>query len=197
MGRRKTYDREEVVTQAMRLFWRRGYHATSTRELTEAMGVNPYSLYAEFGSKEALYQQAIAHYMATVVPAFFGALEAPNAGLDEVMAVIDGFGDNGEREGSEMGCLVCNTSTEQAPTPGASQATTLQFVERVSAAFRHALRGAIAQGQLVPDTPVDPLAAGFVTHLMGVFALSRARVPTAVIRVASDRQLDALRGYCP
>ena len=54
MGRPKKYDREAVLDRAMQAFWRNGYEATSTADLEAQMGVNRSSLYAEFGSKEAL-----------------------------------------------------------------------------------------------------------------------------------------------
>ena len=46
----------------MRLFWCRGYAATSISDLTAAMGIGSPSLYAAFGSKEALYAEALRHY---------------------------------------------------------------------------------------------------------------------------------------
>jgi TetR/AcrR family transcriptional regulator, transcriptional repressor for nem operon len=197
MGRRKNYDRDEIVVKAMRLFWERGYHATSTRDLTDAMGVNPYSLYAEFGSKEALFDHAVVHYMETVVTRHFGRLEAENSGIADVVAVLDWFGDNGSREGSELGCLMGNTSTERAPNISSSRAHTERFVSRVQGAFAHALTQAAVDGDLVSDAPVDGLSAGFATHLMGVFALSRAQVDPAVIRQATDQQLRTLGAFRP
>ncbi|WP_420145295.1 TetR/AcrR family transcriptional regulator [Sphingobium sp.] len=46
----------------MRLFWQKGYSATSIGDLTSAMGIGSPSLYAAFGSKEALYAEALEHY---------------------------------------------------------------------------------------------------------------------------------------
>jgi AcrR family transcriptional regulator len=46
----------------MQLFWRRGFAATSISDLTAAMGIGSPSLYAAFGSKEALYAEALRHY---------------------------------------------------------------------------------------------------------------------------------------
>lgn len=48
----------------MQLFWRKGYSATSIADLTEAMGIGSPSLYAAFGSKEALYADALDFYIA-------------------------------------------------------------------------------------------------------------------------------------
>lgn len=49
----------------MRLFWIRGFEAASIADLTEAMGIGTKSLYAAFGSKDALYAEALQHYCAT------------------------------------------------------------------------------------------------------------------------------------
>lgn len=47
----------------MQLFWRKGYSATSIADLTAAMGIGSPSLYAAFGSKEALYAEALDFYV--------------------------------------------------------------------------------------------------------------------------------------
>ncbi len=46
----------------MRLFWQRGYEGVSVGDLTKTIGIAPPSLYAAFGSKAGLYQEALAHY---------------------------------------------------------------------------------------------------------------------------------------
>jgi len=61
-GRPRTFDTEEALEVAMQLFWRKGYEGTSLAELTAAMGINAPSLYAAFGSKEALFRKAMDRY---------------------------------------------------------------------------------------------------------------------------------------
>lgn len=61
-GRPRAFDREAALGQAMRLFWCQGFAATSISDLTAAMGIGSPSLYAAFGSKEALYAEALRHY---------------------------------------------------------------------------------------------------------------------------------------
>lgn len=46
----------------MQVFWQKGYEATSISDLTEAMGINPPSLYAAFGDKERLFLETVEHY---------------------------------------------------------------------------------------------------------------------------------------
>jgi AcrR family transcriptional regulator len=61
-GRPRAFDREAALEQAMCLFWRKGFEATSIADLTGALGIGAPSLYAAFGSKEALYAEALRHY---------------------------------------------------------------------------------------------------------------------------------------
>jgi AcrR family transcriptional regulator len=59
IGRPREFDRDAALEAAMFLFWRKGFAATSMNDLCDAMGVRSPSLYAAFGSKEALYLEAV------------------------------------------------------------------------------------------------------------------------------------------
>jgi AcrR family transcriptional regulator len=61
-GRPRTFDTDTALESAMQVFWRKGYEGTSLSDLTTAMGVNPPSLYAAFGSKEKLFRKAMDRY---------------------------------------------------------------------------------------------------------------------------------------
>ncbi|MFI7445111.1 TetR/AcrR family transcriptional regulator [Nonomuraea indica] len=61
-GRPRGFDRDTALAEATRLFWERGYEATSVGELTEAMGIRPGSLYAAFGDKKALFREVVETY---------------------------------------------------------------------------------------------------------------------------------------
>ncbi|WPC76221.1 TetR/AcrR family transcriptional regulator [Vibrio porteresiae] len=61
-GRPRQFDRESALMQAMLLFWRKGFSATSVSDLTSSMGISSPSLYAAFGSKEDLYAEALTYY---------------------------------------------------------------------------------------------------------------------------------------
>ncbi|EQB31387.1 hypothetical protein M529_14660 [Sphingobium ummariense RL-3] len=56
----------------MRLFWTRGYEATSIADLTDALGIGSTSLYAAFGSKDELYAEALALYCTSFEHLVFG-----------------------------------------------------------------------------------------------------------------------------
>ncbi|WP_082012545.1 TetR/AcrR family transcriptional regulator [Belnapia sp. F-4-1] len=70
-GRPRRFDPEQAVATAQRLFHARGYDAVSVADLTEALGINPPSFYAAFGSKAGLYARILGRYTGT------GALPIP------------------------------------------------------------------------------------------------------------------------
>jgi len=64
----------------MLLFGERGYEGTSMADLTQAMGLNPSSIYAAFGDKHALFQLAVKRYMEMRAQYAGKALEEPTLG---------------------------------------------------------------------------------------------------------------------
>lgn len=61
----------------MLLFWERGYEGTSMADLTQAMGLNPSSIYAVFGDKHVLFSLAVKRYMESRAQYATKALEEP------------------------------------------------------------------------------------------------------------------------
>ena len=62
MARTATYDRDAALDAAMQLFWTKGYHATSMKDLEAALTMRPGSIYAAFHSKEALFRATLDRY---------------------------------------------------------------------------------------------------------------------------------------
>src|ERR1700748_1008212 len=88
IGRPREFDREAALQAAMLVFWRKGFSAASMNDLCEAMGIRSPSLYAAFGSKEALYLEAIDHYVRTIGTPVWDKLEegaTARAGVENLL----------------------------------------------------------------------------------------------------------------
>ena len=64
-GRPRQFNLDAAVATAQRLFHENGYDAVSVADLTKALGINPPSFYAAFGSKAGLYAQILDRYAVT------------------------------------------------------------------------------------------------------------------------------------
>lgn len=180
MGRRKTYDRDDVVMRAMKVFWRQGYEATTIGGLEEQLQINRYSLFAEFGSKQALFEAAIDAYASQVVTAYLGGMEAPGADVEAIVGFFDRFRQE-PGPGAPTGCMICNAAVEQAPDSPMVRATTLRYFERLTEAFRNAL----------PRD--DGAAAALSTAVVGAFVQARAGVSAEVRAEVLDRLVGWVR----
>ena len=63
MPRPREFDETAALDAAVECFWRRGYEATSLRDLTASMGLTAPSLYNAFGDKQDLFARALQRYL--------------------------------------------------------------------------------------------------------------------------------------
>lgn len=64
-GRPRQFDPDQAVATAQQLFHAKGYDDVSVADLTHALGINPPSFYAAFGSKAKLYKRVLDRYALT------------------------------------------------------------------------------------------------------------------------------------
>lgn len=111
-GRPRGFCPEEALETALQLFWRKGYEGTSMSDLTEAIGVNRPSLYAAFGSKEALFRLVLDRYAEKYDAGLTAALAQPTAwGVAEALLLPTAHEPSPTREAGCLlvqGALVCS-----------------------------------------------------------------------------------------
>lgn len=62
MARNVEFNEATAIQKAMEVFWKKGYNATSLRDLTDAMQINSSSLYNTIGDKQELFVRCVQHY---------------------------------------------------------------------------------------------------------------------------------------
>jgi len=184
IGRPREFDTETAITQAMRLFWRKGYEGTSLSDLTEELGVTRPSLYAAFGNKEALFLKALDRYDRETSAFIEPALRAPTVrGLAE--GLIYGACAFHCDAANPPGCLMVHG----ALVGGETSAPVRQEASHRRDLLRHRieerLKRAKDEGGLHEDADPRALAGYLVTVLRGIAveAASGAR-PDDLSRIA-------------
>ena len=104
-GRPRSFDRDAALGAALEQFWRAGYEETSVAMLTSAMGVAPPSLYAAFGDKRRLFEEASTVYFARTCEAVDRATALPSL-RDAVARVLDDTARAHTDPDTPAGCLM-------------------------------------------------------------------------------------------
>lgn len=104
-GRPRAFDMQDALDKAQALFADKGYDALSVADLTDAIGINPPSFYAAFGSKSALYGQVLQRY-AELEGIDIDAALAAEVPLAEGVARLLGEAASNYGAGNGTGCMV-------------------------------------------------------------------------------------------
>ena len=196
MGGAKQYDRTDLLDRAVELFRRQGYSDTSTAELVAELGVNRKSMYAEFGSKQGLFEAALERYDQEHLSNVLRPIEAPDSSVEAIKDAFTGYAAASEGWERGKGCLLCNTAVERAALdPGAAHHVDA-YLARLTAAFRHALANGMATGAVDESVDLDEQASFLTMSLIGVAALIRAQADSSLVHAACRtiiRTVDSLR----
>lgn len=165
-GRPREFDTEKALERAMELFWRQGYEGTSLADLTAALGITRPSLYAAFGSKEALFLQALDLYEARAGYRE-AALAAPTAEA-YARALLEGAADlHGDRK-NPPGCLGVQGALACAPQSNTIRMELIRRRKIGESIIRDRLKRAQAEGDLPQEADPSDLARYLSVVIYGI-----------------------------
>ena len=172
----------------MRLFWAQGYEATSMADLRGALGVTQASLYAAYGSKEALFREAVELYLLTEGRSTTEALSRPGRARDAVHAMLLDGVKTLTTDGAPRGCLIVLGATNCAVENRAVQEYLTVLRRETRQRITGRLREAQARGELGAEFPVASLAGYYAMVLHGLSLPARDGATreelTAVVNLA-------------
>jgi AcrR family transcriptional regulator len=182
IGRPRGFDRDAALEAAMLLFWRKGFAATSMSDLCDAMGISSPSLYAAFGSKEALYLEAVEYYARTIGPPVWDKLAegaTARAGIENLL--IAWTESLPKSRATPAGCMALLAAVgDEWP------ATIVRVVKKVRlemlGTLRSRLETAVAKGELPASTDIDGLSRFYLSVFQGMAVQAKDGATSAELR---------------
>lgn len=196
MSRTTLYNRQESLERALQLFWQKGFHATSLKDLEKALDMRPGSIYAAFGSKDGLFQEVLEHYSRLSLAKLEYTLKAHRSPLIGLAAYLRQLGGILDKELPSRACMLVKSLLEL----GTREQLALQKVEAMLAGMEARFIDCFTEAQRIGelDSELDPvrLARRLQAEIMGLRAFAQRDVDSAAVHeLAEDmaQSIEALR----
>jgi TetR/AcrR family transcriptional regulator, transcriptional repressor for nem operon len=181
MPRPKEFERDVVLDRAMRVFWSRGYEATSIQHLVDRMGIQRGSLYDTFGDKRALFFAAIERYDRVVTAKLMAALDEPASGKDAIGKFFRLKVELALESGRPRGCLVTNSAAELASRDRGAATRVGGVLTKIEAAFQRAVVRAQKAGEIDASRNSRALARFLTSSAQGLSVMAKTFPERAVL----------------
>lgn len=161
MARPREFDEATALDRAMDVFWRRGYQATSTDDLLEAMGIGRGSFYNAFGSKRETYLRTLERYLDVLEEGGpYRALSELAPGQAALRGLLAGYLGTLASEDGAHGCYFVHVAKEHRGDDPEVVSAIRRGIARMRAILTDHMRIAREEGAL--PVHVDPARAALL-----------------------------------
>ena len=194
MTRNPPYSRETALNAATELFQRKGYHATSLKDLEAALNMRPGSIYAAFKSKENLFLLALNHYADQQHAAQAARLADGRGGLAAMTGHVRAIAD-ACAQGEHAACFLVNTLLEATPDEAHIKAHTQTLMRRIEAMFRDTFQHAQDAGEVGPDKDPAAMAQWYQRQVFGLRVLTSLADDQAEVYEAAEQIVRGIEAH--
>ncbi|WP_434659705.1 TetR/AcrR family transcriptional regulator [Klebsiella sp. MISC125] len=193
-GRPRDFDRNIALEKALETFWQYGYEASSLALLKAAMGINSPSLYAAFGSKNALFTEAVTFYLAKYGAYREKALQSSKSAREGIAALFEQTLTQFFADERHKGCFVVLAALLGSQDSAPIRSMLNEERRRTSLLFERRLMEEQTAGDSAARQQVHILAEYFTTVLFGLSIQVRDGVTEQEARAVVNLALSVLKG---
>lgn len=175
----------------MKVFWDKGYEATSMNDLLAAMCLSKSSFYDTFGSKHELLLQVLDHYADTWSVKTVALLEREGPAKAILARTFEDLLDSAEAR-RERGCLVNNCAVERASHDPQAAARVNRSFAMMEQAFTRVIQRGQDQGEIDDGQDAEALGRYLNTVLQGVVVMGKSGQPRAALESVIGIALESL-----
>jgi len=185
----RQFDEDSAFSEALGVFWAKGFRATSMLDLAEATGVQRGSLYNAYGDKEEIFMRVFERYAARFIADVRKALAKPD--LRDALTAFFAFAIRSISQGSpSRGCLSTKAAVELDPDSPRVRRALQRMLDELEAALVEVLDTPEARAQLA--VPPRQAAGIIVTMTRGIAVMERVYDDTKRLRQTASALVDAL-----
>ncbi|WP_413206669.1 TetR/AcrR family transcriptional regulator [Rhodospirillum sp. A1_3_36] len=181
----RQFNEDRLLGDALELFWKKGFSATSMQELAAVTGVQRGSLYNAYGSKEALFLRAYLALHDRYLSRVRATLAAPDPRA--ALAAFFDFTIETIRQNGR-GCLTTKTATDEA----ARDPKIRQALQTLLTGLETCLVERLESEQIHLRLPVGAAARLVVTHTRGLAVMERIHDDSARLKADAMTLVDLI-----
>jgi TetR/AcrR family transcriptional repressor of nem operon len=182
MARPRTFDEGEALDAASGCFWRRGYSATSMRDLEEEMGIGSASLYNVFCDKRTLFLRALDRYLDGTMRERIARLERTLPPKEAVNVFIGEIVERSLNDPERRGCMLVNAAAEIAPHDAEFGREISSRLDELQGFFRRMIVKARTDGSVPSERDPIEIARLMLGVVLGIRVLARAKPDRALLK---------------
>ncbi|MFT2089929.1 TetR/AcrR family transcriptional regulator [Paraglaciecola sp. 2405UD69-4] len=168
MRKNAKFDRAEVVENATKLYWEKGFNGTSMRNLQDVIDMRPGSIYATFGSKEGLFKEALNRYTDMGIEALLAARETAKSPLKALKLFMKTVVLDYENTAPSRMCMLAKTMGELTEENADLIQETKRLLAKIEIEFVRLLKESQDLGEIESSKDVNKLARHIQVQTMGL-----------------------------
>jgi TetR/AcrR family transcriptional repressor of nem operon len=172
-GRNPSYDLDEVLEKGISLFWRKGFHAVTISDIVNHTGINRFSFYEKFGSKEEFFQATLDTYFNVLTHQYLKEMNNDTSGLDAIRNFFRNMSGIAADPSMPQGCLVINSVMELGQNQFDLDKRFNQMKQAQYKAMLNSITVEKKKGTLKNTKPAESLAHYLADETMSCLATSR------------------------
>ncbi|WP_278373857.1 TetR/AcrR family transcriptional regulator, partial [Idiomarina abyssalis] len=186
MPRTPKFHRETALNNALKLFWRKGYHATSMKDIEEEMDMRPGSIYAAFGNKEALFKETLEKYAVLATEEFEQTLAQTSSILQGISLYLRNIAVMTSSESPTKACMLVKTLLEFTPEDKAFSEPAKAYLDEFERGFTDAFKLAQQRGEIGRAQSPERLGRLLQTNVIGLRTMAGRGLPQQQLESLAD-----------
>jgi AcrR family transcriptional regulator len=193
--RNAPYDRDKAIQAAQQIFWRKGYHATSLKDLEHATSMKPGSIYAAFQSKENLFLEALNYYYEINFADFTKFAKNAPSPISALILILRSQGADCENPNNSQyaACMLIKTMLEVTEEERNIAARAKQHLDHIQNLFADLFEKAKQAGEIKPHVDTQSLARLFQANLTALRLELHRGTETQAVKILAETYVQQLR----